>query len=164
MTACLVGSAVMADVPPPPAADLATPYYDRQRIDVSNLRDFFDGLLIADVMIHGDAMFDARTKWLLTLYQMIQVGSGHNQARAARQLKAMGLSHDDIRAVWAPDYVASIDDPRRRAAFEFVTAASTNPARVTADTHAMLRMHFIDRQIAGLIELVAINAAMAKRD
>ena len=160
----IAGTAAMADIPPPPAADVTTPYYDRQRIDVSNLRDFFDGLLIADIMIHGDAMFDAQTKWLLTLYQMIQVGSGHNQARAARQLEAMGLSHDDIRAVWARDYAASISDPRMRAAFAFVTAASTNPARVTADTHALLRTHFIDRQIAELIELVAINAAMAKRD
>lgn len=45
--------------PPPPAADVEMTYYDRHKIDVSNLRDFYDGLLIADMMIHADAMFDA---------------------------------------------------------------------------------------------------------
>jgi hypothetical protein len=159
----LIGAA-LADVPAPPAADIAMPYYDRHKIDASNLRDFFDGILIADIMIHRDAMFDAETKWKLTLHQMITLGSGHNQARAARQLEAMGVSLDDIRAIWSPDYVQSIQDPRIRAAFEFLEVATTGPAMVTGDTHAALRTHFIDRQIAELIELVAVNAAMAKRD
>ncbi|MEL6362050.1 MAG: hypothetical protein AAFR21_13295 [Pseudomonadota bacterium] len=156
--------AFSADAPPPPAADTVVPYYDRHKIDASNLRDFFDGLIIADIMIHGDAMFDAQTKWKLTLFEMIKVGSRHNQARAARQLAAMGVRLADIRAIWSPDFVSTIKDPRTRAAFEFVEAACVNPAKVTADTHASLRMHFIDRQIAELIELTAINAAMAKRD
>jgi alkylhydroperoxidase family enzyme len=159
----LIGTA-LAEVPAPPAGDTSTPYYDRHRIDVSNLRDFFDGILIADIMIHRDAMFDAETKWKLTLYQMITLGSGHNQARAARQLEAMGVSLDDIRAIWSPDYIQSIEDPRIRTAFEFLDVATPGPAMVTGDTHAALRTHFIDRQIAELIELVAVNAAMAKRD
>jgi alkylhydroperoxidase family enzyme len=159
----LIGTA-LAEVPAPPAGDTSTPYYDRHRIDVSNLRDFFDGILIADIMIHRDAMFDAETKWKLTLYQMIALGSGHNQARAARQLEVMGVALEDIHALWSPDYVESIDDPRTRAAFEFLDVATPGPAMVTGDTHAALRTHFIDRQIAELIELVAVNAAMAKRD
>ncbi len=164
---CALGlafEAAAADIPPPPAADVAIRYYDRDRIDVSNLRDFYDGLITAEIMIHGDAMFEAETKWLITLFQMVQVGSGHYQARAARQLSTMGVSLEKIQAVWANDYVARAENPRMRAALEFVMAASTNPAKVTADTHAMLRTHFIDRQIAELVELVAINSAMAKRD
>ncbi|MEM6434601.1 MAG: hypothetical protein AAF773_12220 [Cyanobacteria bacterium P01_D01_bin.115] len=150
--------------PPPPAADVEMTYYDRHKIDVSNLRDFYDGLLIADMMIHADAMFDAETKWKLTLYEMILLGSHHHQARSAYQLSLMGVPMDEIRAIWSPDYVAAIADERIQAAFEFVDVAAINPARVTADTHAALRMHFIDRQIAELIELVAINAAMATHD
>lgn len=150
-----------AETPPPPATDLETPYYDRHKIDVSNLRDFYDGILIADMMIHADAMFDAKTKWKLTLHEMILLESNHHQARAARQLASMGVPMEDILAIWSPDYLESIEDERIRTAFEFVRIAATNPARVTADTHAALRMQFIDRQIA---ELVAINAAMATHD
>ncbi|MEO1148619.1 MAG: hypothetical protein AAFY26_23870 [Cyanobacteria bacterium J06638_22] len=169
-TVLLVSQTFMANpvfaqaAPPPPAADVEMTYYDRHKIDVSNLRDFYDGLLIADMMIHADAMFDAETKWKLTLYEMILLGSNHHQARSAYQLSLMGVPMDEIRAIWSPDYVASIADERMRAAFEFVEVAAINPARVTADTHAALRMQFIDRQIAELVELVAINAAMATHD
>lgn len=159
----LLGAA-WAEVPPPPAADIETPYYDRHKIDVSNLRDFYEGILIADMMIHADAMFDAETKWKITLYEMIKVGSNHHQARAARQLAELGVPIAEIQAIYAPDYTATIEDPRIRTAFEFVDAASVNPAKVTGDTHAALRTHFIDRQIAELVELVGINAAMAKHD
>lgn len=150
--------------PPPPKADRAMTYYDRHKIDVSNLRDFYDGLLTADVMIHANAMFDDKTKWELTLYQMILSKSGHNQARSAYQLSLMGVAIDEIRSLWLPDYVSSITDARRRAAFEYVQIAATYPIRVTADTHAVLRTHFIDRQIAELFELTAVNAAMATYD
>jgi hypothetical protein len=159
----LLGAA-WAEVPPPPTADVETPYYDRHKIDVSNLRDFYEGILIADMMIHADAMFDAETKWKITLYEMIKVGSNHHQARAARQLAELGVPIAEIQAIYAPDYTATIEGPRIRAAFEFVDAASVNPAKVTSDTHAALRTHFIDRQIAELVEIVGINAAMAKHD
>ena len=139
-------------------------YYDRHKIDLSNLRDFYDGLLIADVMIHADGMFDAKTKWKLTLFQMIHSGSNHYQARAAWQLEYMGVPMSEIRAIYADDYADSIEDDRLRAAFEFVRQIVVRPTRVTADTHAMLRMHYADRQIAELIELAGINAALATHD
>ncbi|MEM9396512.1 MAG: hypothetical protein AAF991_03465, partial [Pseudomonadota bacterium] len=88
-TACVISAS--AEVPPaPPAADVELRYYDRHKIDVSNLRDFYENLLIADAMIHSDAMFDSKTKWKLTLYQMIQAGSNHHQARSAYQLTKLG--------------------------------------------------------------------------
>ncbi|MEM8567563.1 MAG: nuclear transport factor 2 family protein, partial [Bacteroidota bacterium] len=80
-------------------------YYDRQKIDLSNLRDFYDGLLMADLMIHVDGMFDAETKWKLTLFQMIHSGSNHHQARAAWQLEYMGVPMSEILAIYADDYV-----------------------------------------------------------
>ncbi|MEM7776720.1 MAG: hypothetical protein AAF732_14005 [Pseudomonadota bacterium] len=150
--------------PPPPEADRSMPYYDRHKIDVSNLRDFYEGLLTADVMIHADAMFDAKTKWKMTLYQMILARSNHNQARSAYQLSLMDVPMDEIRSLWLPDYVASIKDARLRTAFEYIQIAATYPIRVTADTHAALRTHFIDRQIAELFELAAVNAAIATYD
>ena len=152
------------DPPLPPAADREMPYYDRHKIDVSNIRDLYEKLLIADVMIHADGMFDATSKWKLTLLQMILTGSNHHQARSAYQLSLMGVPMEEILAIWSPGYVESIDDERIRTVFEFVPVAAINPARVTADTHAALRMQFIDRQIAELVELVAINAAMATHD
>ncbi|MEL6329686.1 MAG: nuclear transport factor 2 family protein [Planctomycetota bacterium] len=139
-------------------------YYDRHKIDLSNLRDFYDGLLIADVMIHADGMFSAEDKWKITLFQMIHSGSSHHQARAAWQLEYMGVPMPDIRAIYADDYVDSIEDDRLRAAFEFVRQVIVRPTRVTADTHAMLRMQYTDRQIAELIELAGINAAVATHD
>lgn len=148
----------------PPAGDLAIPYYDRDKVDITNLRDFFNGLLIADIMMHADAMFASETKWKMTLHQMILLGSNHHQARAAKQLSLMGVSLDDVRAIWSPDYVERIRDPRIKAAFEYIDAVVTQPGFVTADTHAALRMHFIDRQIAELFELTSINAAMATHD
>ena len=151
-------------IPSPPKSDMAMKYYDREKIDVSNLRDFYEGALIADTMLHGNAMFDAETKWKLTLYQMILVRSGHNQARAARQLASMGVPLKEIQAIYQRDYVSTIKDPRIRTAFEFADAAAVNPSRVNADTHAALRMQFVDRQIAELVELVAFNNLMAKID
>ncbi|SMF83363.1 hypothetical protein [Pseudobacteriovorax antillogorgiicola] len=151
-------------IPKPPPADVKLPYYDRHRIDVSNLRDFYDGLLTADLMIHADGMFDAATKWKITLYQMVKMGSRHHQARAARQLSLMGVSLKEIKAVWSKDYPESIIDTRLRTAFELVDQAIVTPSKVTADTHAALRMRYIDRQIAELFELVAVNVAVAKHD
>ncbi|MEM9066383.1 MAG: nuclear transport factor 2 family protein [Planctomycetota bacterium] len=139
-------------------------YYDRHKIDLSNLRDFYDGLLIADVMIHADGMFSAQEKWKITLFQMIHSGSNHHQARAAWQLDYMGVPLQDIRAIYADDYVDSIEDDRLRAAYDFVRQVIVRPTRVTADTHAMLRMQYTDRQIAELIELAGINAAVATHD
>ncbi|MEL7476297.1 MAG: hypothetical protein AAGJ55_08700, partial [Cyanobacteria bacterium J06555_12] len=156
--------AAFADAPRPPDADLRLQYYDRQKIDISNLRDFYENLLIADAMIHKDAMFDAETKWKLTLYQMIRAGSNHHQARSAYQLSLMGVPVDDIVAVWAADYLESIKNSRTRAAFEYLDVAATLPTQVTADTHAALRAQFADRQIVELFELTGINAAMATHD
>lgn len=152
-------------VPPmPPAEDKAMPYYDRHKIDISNLRDFYDGLIMGDVLIHGDAMFDSKTKWKMTLYQMIQLGSNHYTARSAYQLSLMGVPMEEILAIWSPDYIASIENPRIQAAYEYLKAISSWPSQVNADTHASLRMHFVDRQIAELIELAGINAPLARHD
>ena len=87
--------------PPPPKTDAEMRYYDRHKIDVSNIRDFYENLLIADAMIHSDAMFTAETKWKLTLYQMIRAGSKHHQARSAYQLSQLGLSIEEIVAIWS---------------------------------------------------------------
>ncbi|MEM7004747.1 MAG: hypothetical protein AAF498_02615 [Pseudomonadota bacterium] len=167
---CLAGQTLFAlsafaqTPPPPPAQDVEMRYYDRHKIDVTNLRDFYENLLIADAMIHANAMFDAETKWKLTLYQMIRAGSNHHQARSAYQLSLLGVPRDEIIALWSADYVTSITDTRIRAAFEYLDAAATLPTRVTADTHAALRLRFPDRQIVELFELTGINAAMAVHD
>ncbi|MEO1313536.1 MAG: hypothetical protein AAFV27_06630 [Pseudomonadota bacterium] len=158
----LCASAVQAQTIP--AADKALPYYDRHLIDISNLRYFTEGSMIGDMMIHADAMFDAETKWKMTLYQMIQAASPHHQARSAFVLSHLGVPMEEILAVWQPGYIETIDDPRLKAAFTFVDQLSTLPGRVTADSHAMLRRHFIDRQIAELIELISFNAANALHD
>jgi len=155
----------VAETPPaPPKADIELGYYDRQKIDISNLRDFYENLLIADTMIHADAMFASETKWKFTLYQMIKAGSAHHQARSAYQLSKLGVPTKDIQVIWSDDYVSSIKDARTRAAFEYLDLASNLPTQVTADTHASLRMRFADRQIVELFELTGINAAMATHD
>ena len=154
-----------AEVPPaPPAADIELRYYDRHKIDISNLRDFYENLLIADAMIHSDAMFDSKTKWKLTLYQMIQAGSNHHQARSAYQLTKLGTPIAEIRELWSKAYVASIRDPKIQSAFAYLDLAAKLPTEVSADTHAALRAHFPDRQIVELFELTGINAAMAVHD
>ncbi|MEO0367975.1 MAG: hypothetical protein AAF197_04220 [Pseudomonadota bacterium] len=155
---------IFADAPTPPSADQNLSYYDREKIDISNLRDFYENLLIADAMIHADGMFDAQTKWKLTLYQMILAGSNHHQARSAYQLSLLGVSTDEVLAVWEPGYVTSIKDVRIKSAFEYLDLAAKLPTQVTADTHAALRTNFTDRQIAELFELAGINAAMAVHD
>lgn len=160
----MVALALANTPPPPPANDAAMSYYDRHKIDVSNIRDFYENLLIADAMIHSDAMFSAETKWKLTLYQMIRAGSNHHQARSAYQLSLLGISNDEIVAIYSADFASSVDDPRIRAAFEYLDVAATLPTRVTADTHAALRRHYTDRQIVELFELTGINAAMAVHD
>lgn len=162
VSACLFVSVAHAqDVP---EADRAMPYYDRHLIDISNLRFFTEGSLIGDTMIHADAMFDAETKWKMTLYQMVRAGSGHHQARSAFQLSYFGVPMDDILALWQPDYIETIEDARLKAAFSFVDQLSTLPSQVTSASHAMLRNHFVDRQIAELIEMIAFNAANAVHD
>ncbi|MEM7612718.1 MAG: hypothetical protein AAF270_13615 [Pseudomonadota bacterium] len=142
----------------------AQPYYDRHLIDVSNLRDLYEGMMIGDMMIHADAMFDAKTKWKMTLYQMIRANSGHHQARSAFQLSHLGVPLDEIYALWSDDYIEGIRDDRVAAAFRFIDAVSTLPASVDADTHAMLRNHYTDRQIAELMEMAAFNVANAVMD
>ncbi|MEM9001814.1 MAG: hypothetical protein AAGB24_16260 [Bacteroidota bacterium] len=165
MTFTVMAQRVGNEVPPtPPAEDQEMPYYDRHKIDISNLRDFYDGILMGDVLIHADAMFDAKTKWKMTLFQMIQLGSNHYTARSAYQLAYMGVPMEEIRAIWSPNYVETIADPRIKAAYGYLKAISSWPSQVNADTHAALRMHFVDRQIAELIELAGINAPMARHD
>ncbi|MEM9401086.1 MAG: hypothetical protein AAGA44_01220 [Pseudomonadota bacterium] len=139
-------------------------YYDRHLIDVANLRDLYEGILIGDMMIHADAMFDAETKWTLTLYQMVLAGSNHFQVRAAYQLAYLGVPLSQIRAVWSPGYLDLIKDERTHAAFSFIATVSSLPASVNADTHAMLRQHFTDRHIAELMELAAFNLSNAAID
>jgi len=152
------------DRPQPPAADLAMRYYDRHRIDSSNLRDYYNGLLIADAMIHGDAMFKSATKWHLTLRQMIGMQSNHQQARAARQLALMGVPMEEILATWEPGFTATVEDERLRAAFTYIDAVSSLPTSMTADIHALLRTNYIDRQIAELFDMAAINTSLAVHD
>ncbi|MEL7277464.1 MAG: hypothetical protein AAGK98_13415 [Pseudomonadota bacterium] len=168
LTAQLCVGALLANSPALaqeiPAADKAMRYYDRHLIDVSNLRTFTEGSMIADMMIHADAMFDAEDKWKMTLYQMIRAGSAHHQARSAFQLSHLGVPMEEILAIWQPGYIDTIADPRLKAAFTFVDQLATLPGRVTADSHAMLRGHFVDRQIAELIEMTAFNAANAVHD
>ena len=147
-----------------PAADLAMAYYDRHLIDVSNLRHLTEGSMIGDMMVHADAMFTAEAKWKMTLYQMVKAGSAHHQARSAFQLSHLGVPMEDILAVWQPGYIDTIEDTRLKAAFTFVDQLSTLPSRVTSESHAMLRNHFIDRQIAELIEMISFNAANAVHD
>ncbi|MEM6536975.1 MAG: hypothetical protein AAF668_04520 [Pseudomonadota bacterium] len=160
----LYRAASAQEIPEPPAIDREMAFYDRHKIDVSNLRDFYDGVLIADAIIHRKMMFDAEIKWKMTLFQNILNKSNHFQARAAYQLSLMGVPDKEILAVWAPDYVQTIRDPRIRAAFEFVSANANLPSKVNADTHAMLRMHFIDRQIVELIQLTVVNTINAVHD
>ncbi|MEO1537789.1 MAG: hypothetical protein AAFR73_08650 [Pseudomonadota bacterium] len=147
-----------------PTADQAMPFYDRHQIDISNLRYFTEGTMIGDMMIHADGMFDAEAKWKMTLYQMVRAGSSHHQARSAVQLSYLGVPLEDILAIWEPDYVETIADPRLKAAFTFVGQLSNLPGEVTAESHAMLRNHFVDRQIAELNEMIAFNAANAVHD
>lgn len=160
--ACLVAST--ADGQEIPASDKAMTFYDRHLIDITNLRYFTEGSMIADMMIHADGMFDAEAKWKMTLYQMVRAESGHHQARSAFQLSHLGVPMDDILAIWQPDYIDTIEDPRLKAAFTFVDQLSNLPGDVTASSHAMLRNHFVDRQIAELIEMVAFNVANAAHD
>ena len=157
-------SDVIAQPAMPPARDLQKAYYDRHRLDVSNLRDFYDGVLIADALIHRKMMFDAEAKWKMTLYQMILNGSNHFQARSAYQLSLMGVPTAEIEAIWKKDYVKGIPDARLQAAFRFIAANARLPSSVTADTHAMLRTHFTDRQIVELIQLSAVNTINAVHD
>ncbi|MEM9212236.1 MAG: hypothetical protein AAGA63_12200, partial [Pseudomonadota bacterium] len=159
-----VNTSALAEAPPVPPADQAMPFYDRHKIDISNLRDFYNALLMADVMIHADAMFDAETKWRLTLRQMIKAGSGHHTARSAYQLSQMGVPVPEIQAVFAPDYVDQVEDPRPKAALTYIDVASSYPITASADLHAVLRRHYTDRQIAELMQLAAINNASATHD
>ena len=162
--ACASTNQPPSGAPPTVSNDAGTAFYDRHRVDVANLRELYEGIMIGDMMIHADAMFDAETKWKMTLYQMVRAGSNHHQARSAYQLAHLGVPLADIRALWSADYIASIDDERMGAAFQFIDTMSTLPARVNADTHAMLRQHFTDRQIAELMELAAFNASNAAID
>ena len=148
----------------PAASDTSIPYYDRHLIDVSNLRDLYEGMMIIDTMIRADAMFDTKTKWKMTLYQMIKADSNHYQARSAYHLAYLGVPRSEILEIWSPGYIETIGDERTRAAFEFIDAISTLPASINADTHANLRMHFTDRQIAELMEMAAANASNAALD
>lgn len=160
----LLSWAAHGEAPPAPAADRAVPYYDRQKIDISNLRDFYNGLLMADAMIHADAMFDAETKWRLTLRQMILAGSGHHTARSAYQLSLMDVPLEEIQALFASDYVESLADPRLKAAFTYIEVMGSYPILSSSDLHALLRNNYTDRQIAELMQLGAINNASATHD
>ncbi|MEM9788072.1 MAG: hypothetical protein AAF801_16370 [Pseudomonadota bacterium] len=164
IASCVVHTSALAEAPPVPAADQEMAFYDRHKIDISNLRDFYNALLMADVMIHADAMFDAETKWRLTLRQMIKAGSGHHTARSAYQLSQMGVPVPEIQAVFAPDYVDQVEEPRLKAAMTYIDVAGSYPITASADLHAVLRRHYTDRQIAELMQLAAINNASATHD
>ncbi|MEL6205958.1 MAG: hypothetical protein AAFR47_11685, partial [Pseudomonadota bacterium] len=160
----LLAPVAQAEAPPPPAADLEMPYYDRHKIDVSNLYDFYEGVLIADAMIHANALFDAETKWRLTLRQMVGNGSGHHQARSAYQLSLMGVPLDEIHALFAPDHVETLEDARLKAAMTYIDIMGSYPITSSSDIHALLRTHYVDRQISELMQLGAINHIMATHD
>ncbi|MEM6634566.1 MAG: hypothetical protein AAF667_01625 [Pseudomonadota bacterium] len=163
--ATIVSPLALADVAPqPPAADLEMEYYDRQKIDISNLRDFYEGLLTADAMIHRDAFFDSVTKWKLTLRQMILSESGHHTARSAYQLSLMGVPLEEIQAIFDPAYVDGLADPRLKAAFTYIDVMGRYPITSSADIHALLRSNYTDRAIAELMQLGAINHASATHD
>lgn len=164
ITTCFIDTSAIAEAPPAPAADQAMLFYDRHKIDISNLRDFYNGLLMSDAMIHADAMFDAETKWRLTLRQMIKSGSVHHTARSAYQLSLMAVPVEEIRAIFAPDYVETVQDPRLKAAFTYIDVIGSYPIKVSADLHAMLRTNYTDRQIAELMQLGAINNSSATHD
>jgi len=157
-------TATAQDTPPAPAEDRAMAYYDRHLIDITNLRDFYEGMLIADTMIHADSTFDAETKWRFTLRQMILAGSGHHTARSAYQLSLMGVPLEEIQAIFAPDYVDTLEDPGLQAAFRYIDVVGSYPITVSADIHALLRNQYIDRQIAELMQLGAINLTKATHD
>ncbi|MEL6245875.1 MAG: hypothetical protein AAFQ85_11050, partial [Pseudomonadota bacterium] len=156
--------AVAQVAPPAPAADQAMQYYDRHKIDVSNLRDFYESLMTADAMIHRPALFDSETKWKLTLRQMILAGSGHHTARSAYQLSLMGVPLEEIHAIFNPEYVENLEDPRLKAAFTYIDGMGRYPITASADLHALLRTHYPDRAIAELMQVGAINNASATHD
>lgn len=163
--ALLVAPMAAADVAPQaPAADREMAYYDRHKIDISNLRDFYESLMTADAMIHRDAHLRSITKWKLTLRQMILVGSGHHTARSAYQLSLMGVPLEEIHAVFDPNYVDDLKDPRLKAAFSYIDLMGSYPITSSADMHALLRTNFTDRTIAELMQLGAINNASATHD
>lgn len=163
--AILVTPVALAQVAPPPlVADQAMQYYDRHKIDISNLRDFYEGLITADAMIHRSAHLDSVTKWKLTLRQMILSGSGHHTARSAYQLSLMGVPLKEIRAIFDPDYVNNLDDPRLKAAFTYIDVMGSYPITSSGDVHALLRTNYTDRTIAELMQLGAINHASATHD
>jgi len=164
ITTMLMPAQTLAEAPPAPAADQEMSFYDRHKIDISNLFDFYEGLLLADAMIHADAMFDAETKWRMTLRQMVLAGSGHHTARSAYQLSLMGMPLAEIHAIFAPDYAESLEDPRLQAAFTYIDVMGSYPITSSADIHALLRTHYPDRQIAELMQLGAINNAKATHD
>lgn len=150
--------------PPAPSTDRDLPYYDRHLIDISNLRDFYEGMMIADAMIHRDSFLTSETKWKLTLRQMILSDSGHHIARSAYQLHLMGVAQADIQAIFDPNYVESLQDPRLQAAFSYIDLIGRYPITASADMHALLRTHYTDRTIAELFQLGAINNASATHD
>ncbi|MEM6889871.1 MAG: hypothetical protein AAF636_17270 [Pseudomonadota bacterium] len=164
VAALLMSTVVFAEAPPVPEVDQAMPLYDRHKIDISNLRDFYNALLISDAMIHADAMFDAETKWRLTLRQMFLAGSGHHTARSAYQLSKMGVPVEEIRAIFAADYVATLDDARLKAAFTYIDLMGRYPIMSSPELHAQLRTNYTDRQIAELMQLASINNASATHD
>ncbi|MEM1369920.1 MAG: hypothetical protein AAGG02_18325, partial [Cyanobacteria bacterium P01_H01_bin.15] len=161
ITTVLMPTQALAAAPPAPAADQERPFYDRHKIDISNLFDFYEGLLLADAMIHADAMFDAETKWRMTLRQMLLAGSGHHTARSAYQLSLMGVPLAEIQAIFAPDYGETLENPRLKAAFTYIDVMGSYPITSSADIPALLRTHYPDRQIAELMQLGAINNSMA---
>ncbi|MEM6383816.1 MAG: hypothetical protein AAF739_14180 [Pseudomonadota bacterium] len=163
--ATFASSLALADIAPqPPAVDRAMPFYDRHKIDISNLREFYEGLMTADAMIHRDAFFDSTTKWMLTLRQMILSESGHHTARSAYQLSLMGVPLEDILAIFDPNYVQNLEDPRLKAAFTYIDVMGRYPITSSADIHALLRTNYTDRAIAELMQLGAINHASATHD
>ena len=165
LSASAMGWSVHAQTPPPPPeADLAMAYYDRHLIDISNIRFFHEGSMMGDMMMLADGMFETKDKWKMALFQMIKSGSGHFQARSAFHLSYLGTPMEDILALWSPDYIETMSDPRMKAAYSYIETVSTLPTKVTADTHAMLRRNFTDRQIAELMEFASFNAANAVMD
>lgn len=143
------------DTAPPPAAK----YHDQNAIDPLNNRAFGQAYLINDLVMSEDNAISSELRFKLYTYQMILAECEYLQARGAYQLALSGVSIEEIQALWAPDYVSSLEDLAEISVFNFANQAGRLPGSVNALTHKDLRTYFTDRQIVDLFHLMAAGAS-----